>query len=59
MLPGLLGASLFPAIIGSKYEGAIYAHQTLAFKRPALVGKMGSINEYSYRVPPPSLGFSL
>eukprot|EP00887_Chlorella_sp_A99_P003467 scaffold7.g3467.t1 len=38
ILPGLLSASLFPAIIGSHFPGAVYASQTLKFKAPALVG---------------------
>lgn len=37
ILPGLLSASLFPAIIGSHFPGAVYASQTLKFKAPALV----------------------
>ena len=38
VLPGLLSASLFPAIIGSQFPGAVYLSQTLKFKRFALVG---------------------
>lgn len=38
VLPGLLSASLFPAIIGSHFPGAVYLSQTLKFKAPALVG---------------------
>lgn len=34
---GLLGASLFPAIIGSQVPGAVYVSQTLKFHRPILV----------------------
>lgn len=37
LLPGLLLASLFPAIIGSHFPGALYLTQTLKFKRHALV----------------------
>lgn len=38
LLPGLLLASLFPAIIGTHFPGALYLTQTLKFKRHALVG---------------------
>lgn len=38
ILPGILMASLFPAIIGTVFPGAIYASQTLKFREPALVG---------------------
>ena len=31
-MPGLLAASLFPAIIGSAYPGVLYASQELRFK---------------------------
>lgn len=37
VVPGLLVASLFPAIIGSKYPGTLYARQDLKFERPVLV----------------------
>ena len=37
VLPGMLMASLFPAIIGSHFPGALYLSQTLKFKAPALV----------------------
>eukprot|EP00873_Tetraselmis_striata_P029259 jgi/Tetstr1/449523/TSEL_036611.t1 len=37
VLPGMLAASLFPAIIGSRFEGAIYARQTLSFLAPVHV----------------------
>jgi acyl dehydratase len=37
ILPGILMASLFPAIIGSAFPGAVYASQTLKFRRPAEV----------------------
>lgn len=38
ILPGILMASLFPAIIGSRFPGAVYATQTLNFRAPAQVG---------------------
>lgn len=38
ILPGMLMASLFPAIIGSNFPGAVYLSQTLKFKHYALVG---------------------
>mmetsp|Transcript_14601 Transcript_14601/g.31835 ORF Transcript_14601/g.31835 Transcript_14601/m.31835 type:complete len:167 (+) Transcript_14601:116-616(+) len=38
LLPGILLASLFPAIIGSRFPGALYAQQSLNFRAPALVG---------------------
>jgi 3-hydroxybutyryl-CoA dehydratase len=38
IVPGMLLASLFPAIIGSTFPGALYASQTLKFRRPAAVG---------------------
>lgn len=41
VLPGLLMASLFPAIIGSNFPGALYLSQTLKFKRHALVRGAG------------------
>ncbi|GAQ89533.1 hypothetical protein KFL_005330080 [Klebsormidium nitens] len=34
---GMLAASLFPAIIGSKYPGAVYLSQEVNFKAPLLV----------------------
>ena len=37
VLPGSLCAALFPAIIGSRFPGALYLSQTLKFRRPALV----------------------
>lgn len=40
VLPGILMASLFPAIIGSTFPGAIYASQTLKFRSSALVGDL-------------------
>lgn len=36
-MPGMLCASLFPAIIGSQFPGALYLTQTLNFRQPALV----------------------
>eukprot|EP00803_Ostreobium_quekettii_P006869 evm.model.scf_45.12 EVM.evm.TU.scf_45.12 scf_45:184237-188187(-) len=39
VLPGMMGASLFPAIIGSAFPGAIYARQTLQFRLPIMVGE--------------------
>lgn len=36
---GMLCASLFSAIIGSRFPGAIYATQSLAFRRPVAVGE--------------------
>lgn len=38
VVPGMLLASMFPAIIGSKFPGALYLSQTLKFRRPAAVG---------------------
>ena len=37
VLPGMLCASLFPAIIGSAIPGALYVSQMLKFRRPAMV----------------------
>ena len=37
IVPGILLASLFPAIIGSAIPGAIYASQSVKFRSPALV----------------------
>eukprot|EP00198_Chlamydomonas_reinhardtii_P013816 XP_001703153.1 MaoC-like dehydratase [Chlamydomonas reinhardtii] len=39
VLPGILVASLFPAIIGSQFPGTVYVSQTLRFRSPALVGE--------------------
>lgn len=39
VVPGILLASLFPALIGSHFPGAVYASQTLSFRRPAVVGE--------------------
>lgn len=38
VLPGMLLATLFPAIIGSRFAGALYLSQTLKFRRSAAVG---------------------
>ncbi|CAM6122923.1 unnamed protein product [Calypogeia fissa] len=37
LVPGMLCGSLFPAIIGSRFEGAVYVSQDLMFKAPLLV----------------------
>ncbi|KAA6419148.1 MAG: dehydratase, partial [Trebouxia sp. A1-2] len=37
VLPGMLCASLFPAIIGSQFPGALYLTQTLNFRQVALL----------------------
>ncbi|GFR40045.1 hypothetical protein Agub_g583 [Astrephomene gubernaculifera] len=37
ILPGILVASLFPAIIGSSFPGTVYLSQSLRFRAPALV----------------------
>ena len=37
LLPGMLCASLFPAIIGSAFPGAVYMMQDLKFRSPGLV----------------------
>lgn len=34
---GMLGASLFSAIIGTCYHGAVYLSQSLDFRQPILV----------------------
>lgn len=39
ILPGMLLASLFPALIGSAFPGALYASQSLKFRRQAAVGE--------------------
>jgi len=39
VLPGMLMASLFPAIIGSRFPGALYLSQTLKFRQYALVSR--------------------
>lgn len=38
VVPGILLASMFPAIIGSQFPGALYLSQTLKFRRSAAVG---------------------
>lgn len=38
IIPGSLCASLFPAIIGTAFPGALYLSQTLKFRNAALVG---------------------
>ncbi|KAG6550272.1 hypothetical protein Mapa_008232 [Marchantia paleacea] len=37
VVPGMLCGSLFPAIIGSRFAGAVYVSQTLTFKAPVAV----------------------
>ncbi|KAL2609498.1 hypothetical protein R1flu_028071 [Riccia fluitans] len=37
VVPGMLCGSLFPAIIGSRFAGAVYVSQTLTFKTPLAV----------------------
>ncbi|KAI8468201.1 MAG: hypothetical protein J3K34DRAFT_523103 [Monoraphidium minutum] len=39
VVPGLLLASLFPAIIGSNFPGALYLTQSLAFRSRCAVGE--------------------
>mmetsp|Transcript_9862 Transcript_9862/g.34372 ORF Transcript_9862/g.34372 Transcript_9862/m.34372 type:complete len:150 (+) Transcript_9862:16-465(+) len=39
VVPGSLTAAAFPGIIGTEVPGAVYATQTLAFRRPVLVGE--------------------
>jgi 3-hydroxybutyryl-CoA dehydratase len=39
IVPGILLASMFPAIIGSHFGGAVYATQSLAFRAPSAVGE--------------------
>ena len=36
---GMLCASLFSGIIGTRFPGAVYATQTLSFRRPVMVGE--------------------
>lgn len=38
ILPGMLMAAMFPAIIGSRLPGALYLTQTLKFRKQAAVG---------------------
>jgi hypothetical protein len=37
IVPGIMMASLFPAIIGTNFPGALYLSQTLKFRQPAEV----------------------
>ena len=37
LMPGMLTASMFPALIGSAFPGALYLRQTLKFKAAAAV----------------------
>jgi len=39
ILPGMLSASLFAAIISRNFPGALYLSQTLKFRAPAHVGE--------------------
>ena len=43
VVPGMLCASLFPAIIGSKFPGVLYLTQTLKFRQSALVRHKAAI----------------
>jgi hypothetical protein len=47
ILPGIMMASLFPAIIGTHFPGALYLSQTLKFRQPA------EVNKISGQQPPP------
>jgi MaoC like domain len=40
ILPGIMMASLFPAIIGTNFPGAMYLSQTLKFRHSAEVGSI-------------------
>lgn len=40
ILPGIMMASMFPAIIGTNFPGAIYVSQTLKYRQPAQVGNV-------------------
>ena len=40
ILPGLLCASIFPAIIAQQFPGAVYISQTLKFRRPVQVSPL-------------------
>lgn len=44
VLPGMLCASLFPAIIGSEFPGALYLTQTLKFRQTALVSMHADVS---------------
>jgi acyl dehydratase len=39
ILPGVLLTSMFPAIIGSTFPGAVYASQNVSYRAPALIGQ--------------------
>eukprot|EP00249_Psilotum_nudum_P025042 c29358_g1_i2 orf=440-901(+) len=39
LVPELLYAGLFPAIIGMQFPGAVYVSQKLEFKKPVLIGE--------------------
>ena len=39
LVPGLLTASLFPALVGTAWPGALYARQALRFLGPLRVGE--------------------
>lgn len=39
IIPGILMTSMFPAIIGSTFPGAVYASQNVSYRSPALVGQ--------------------
>lgn len=43
VVPGMLCASLFPAIIGSKFPRVLYLTQTLKFRHSALVRHKAAI----------------
>ena len=56
IVPGIMMASLFPAIIGTNFPGAIYLTQTLKFRQPAQVNKITAvINNNSPPASPPCL----
>jgi 3-hydroxybutyryl-CoA dehydratase len=40
IVPGMLLASMFPAIIGSRFPGALYLKQSLSFRSPASVDQL-------------------
>ncbi|KAK9795964.1 hypothetical protein WJX73_009525 [Symbiochloris irregularis] len=39
IMPGMLCASLFPALVAQNHPGAVYASQELKFVKPVLVGE--------------------
>eukprot|EP00884_Botryococcus_braunii_P015239 jgi/Botrbrau1/2399/Bobra.0395s0029.3 len=45
VLPGILCASLFPAVIGSQFPGALYLKQSLNFRRVAQKNKLWDTNK--------------